>query len=662
MIQNRTNVTKIPIPLGIWVGHLVGRRGVNMRWLHIQSGGAHITANDAEVIIRSRDSHVRARAVKMVRRQLNAMLRFGAHDTRLPFHFDYVLLESAFGCDPRVGFFPRNDEVANSVVKKDKLFQLVPMSRSVHEGRSTRSTTVTNETMAVGGDGGAGYIGSGRCSDSGSVNIVNAALISHVTCRVTTATRTNTCGCGCDVTAGDQFKVDMRWPPTPQDLSCAREKDPAPVPFTSPTLAIATTHNARVMDASGAGSPATVMRFHAASTASGNCSCSANGGPKSRGRDGEGSSSDARLLRPLMPVAETLAVAARAAVEQKPGFDMLKMRFHLGKHMFRNLGARAGRRDLSVLELQGAGAGRGCFQSVFSTWVPSSAVPRVTSWLTDSLGFCLADTKTTATLHVINQELNIHYSIALAMERGDESTSSLRKVKVGGSGSRFHSVSLLAAPKQLDLRLKLVGQSNHWYGQEGNILDSDADADAHSTARRVAAAVRMEGFEGFTRSKRGLPRNRHLEYARHKTKFVYEGYLPTSGGGGQRLRVSVTQVQDDKGTHFEISGCLPDADAQLRQLLTQQQRPAAVAADPSDEFVPEWRRRGRSASSTGRCGVSGSVVHDSANSTPTRTRATTTHCPSLDLHPWAVASLIGLSDFITKLNRHLDDEMEGVTE
>ncbi|GIL89493.1 hypothetical protein Vretifemale_17251 [Volvox reticuliferus] len=351
-----------------------------------------------------------------------------------------------------------------------------------------------------------------------------------------------------------------------------------------------------------------------------------------------------------MPVADALAAAACAASKHEPGFDTLKMRFHLGKHMFRNLGTRAGRTELSVLELQGSGAGRGCFQSVFSTWVPASAVPRVTSWLTDSLGFSLADTKTTATLHVINQELNIHYSIALAMERGIESTSSLRKVKVGGA--RFHSVALLAAPKQLDLRLKMVAQSNDRYQQEALACDTDA----HSTARRVAAAVRMEGFEGFTRSKRGLPRNRHLEYARRKTKFVYEGYLPTSGGGGQRLRVSVTQVQDDKGTHFEISGCLPDADAQLRQLLTQQQRPAASAAEHTEGFIPGWRHRSRSTSSTGSCSVSDCALDDSGSSTPTRTRPTTMHDASGDPHPWALASLIGLSDFIAKLNRHLDDE------
>ncbi|GIL42186.1 hypothetical protein Vafri_253 [Volvox africanus] len=568
------------------------------------------------------------------------------------------------------------------------------MSRSGHEGGSTRSTTATNETIAVDGDGGAGYVGNGSYSDSGSVTSISAALMAEVTCRVTMATRTNMCGGGGDVTAGDRFKADVRWPPTSKDLLCSEEEDTAPVPFTPPASAIATTHTARVTDASGDGTPATVLRFHAASTASGNCSCSANGGTLSKGGDDEGASSDAHLLRlqPLMPVAETLAEAARAAAAQEPGFDTLKMRFHLGKQMFRNLGARAGRTDLSALELQGAGAGRGCFQSVFSTWVPASAVPRVTSWLTSSLGFCLADTKTTATLHVINQELNIHkttatlhvinqelnihYSIALAMERGDDSTASLRKVKAGGS--KTSSVTLMAAPQQLDLRLKLIPQF-----REHPALACDADA--HSTARRVAAAVRMEGFDGFTRSKRGLPRNRHLEYARRKTKFVYEGYLPISGGGGQRLRVSVTQVQDDKGMHFEISGCLPEVDFTLRQLLTihqqqqkqkqaLQQRPlrrqlSEISRRSVNWAIPRWQLYSRSRSgggadagagasvARGHCQLCEMAVTGSISSSPG---------PILNSSPpadaelnaardsmWAEAALSTLSEFIVRMNRQM---------
>ncbi|GIL96044.1 hypothetical protein Vretimale_1936, partial [Volvox reticuliferus] len=326
----------------------------------------------------------------------------------------------------------------------------------------------------------------------------------------------------------------------------------------------------------------------------------------------------------------------------------------------------------------GSGAGRGCFQSVFSTWVPASAVPRVTSWLTDSLGFSLADTKTTATLHVINQELNIHYSIALAMERGDDSTASLRKIKAGGS--KNPSVTLMAAPQQLDLRLKLIPQF-----REHPALACDTDA--HSTARRVAAAVRMEGFEGFTRSKRGLPRNRHLEYARRKTKFVYEGYLPTSGGGGQRLRVSVTQVQDDKGTHFEISGCLPEVDATLRQLLKMQQREqqmkrhqelqqygrlrrqsSAGITHYSDNFAnPKWRRYSRSSgggggggSARGGAGAGFSGARGDSQWCERAVTSPTTPPPeyaelNAPYYPvWAEAALATLSEFLAQMNRHLD--------
>ncbi|GLC72142.1 hypothetical protein PLESTF_001211600 [Pleodorina starrii] len=338
------------------------------------------------------------------------------------------------------------------------------------------------------------------------------------------------------------------------------------------------------------------------------------------------------------------------------------------------------------------GGGRGAYQSVFSNYVPASAVPRVTSWLTGVLGFCLVASKTSATLHVINQELNVHYGIALAMgAAGDDSSASLRKVKVGGGKS--HSVALLAAPHQMDLRLRLITQFREHPGVA-------CDADAHSTARRVAAAVRTEGFEGFLRSKRGLPRNRHLEYGRRKTKLVYEGRFPApslqqqQGGGccgGQLLRVTVTHVQDDQGSHWEISGCLPEVDAALRQTLPrqqqqQQQRPApAPAAEPPACFVPEWRRgrssgggaagpqapgdggfvpdwrRGRSSGGGG--GAADRRLYDSASSSPTCTplRGATSsppHSPkpTADSKPdvdarWAVAALEQLSEFVTRLNR-----------
>ncbi|GLC52003.1 hypothetical protein PLESTB_000571900 [Pleodorina starrii] len=350
------------------------------------------------------------------------------------------------------------------------------------------------------------------------------------------------------------------------------------------------------------------------------------------------------------------------------------------------------------------GGGRGAYQSVFSNYVPASAVPRVTSWLTGVLGFCLVASKTSATLHVINQELNVHYGIALAMgAAGHDSSASLRKVKVGGGKS--HSVALLAAPHQMDLRLRLVAQSQSAQREQPGLSYS---ADARSTARRVAAAVCTEGFEGFLRSKRGLPRNRHLEYGRRKTKLVYEGRFPPpssqqqqQGGGccgGQLLRVSVTQVQDNQGSHWEISGCLPEVDAVLRQTLPnqqqqqQQQRPApAPAAESPACVVPEWRRgrssgggatgpqapsagnfvpdwrRGRSSGGGG--GAADRRLYDSASSSPAPASSPASSPPSFpasfpafppaatSTYPgggvdaqWSNLYLTVLSGFITRLN------------
>ncbi|GIL42189.1 hypothetical protein Vafri_251 [Volvox africanus] len=584
--SNRTDVIKLPLPAGIKAGFVVGRGGHNCRWLHYNSRGAHITVNDTAISIRARDNHVRALAIQLVRRQLEAMLRLSIYDCSNPVRLDYVLLSSAFGADPRVRFCPRKDEAAAVLGHKDSLFELVPNPEDVRKFPPEEFESIP-----------------GPCED----------------CSLDASSPSNS-----DKTESDANENTSSPHQVRRDQDGERDQDLAQMWDRQQQTGD---------DTDGA------TRFHAATAVAASNACGAASTALATAGPGAKRSGGPPLLA---SAARALAAAAHKAACREPSFDVLKIRFKLGKSLFRNVGPRAGRTDLSVAELEGAGAGRGCFQSVFSTWVPASAVPRVTSWLTSSLGFCLADTKTTATLHVINQELNIHYSIALAMERGDDSTASLRKVKAGGS--KTSSVTLMAAPQQLDLRLKLIPQF-----REHPALACDADA--HSTARRVAAAVRMEGFDGFTRSKRGLPRNRHLEYARRKTKFVYEGYLPTSGGGGQRLRVSVTQVQDDKGTHFEISGCLPDADAQLRQLLTQQQRPAAVAADHPEEYVPEWRRRGRSASSTGRCSVSGSGVHDSASSTPTRTRATT---PDPDTR-WAIGALTTLSQFIEDLNSFLGD-------
>ncbi|GLI70523.1 hypothetical protein VaNZ11_015418, partial [Volvox africanus] len=597
---SRPEVVKLPLPPGLKASTVVGRGGHNVRWIHFHSGGAHITVNDTGITIRAKEIHVRERAFVLVQRQLDAAKRLAITHDGVPSspRLDYILLEAAFGTDPRVRFRHRQDEVVSALGLKDKLFELAPAAW-----------------------------------DCGSPNQLRGRL--------------------CDVAEGPMPKRDQDGE-RDQDLARMWDRQQQPED-----------------DTDGA------TRFHAATAVATSNACVAASTALATAAHVAKRSGSPPLLA---SAARALAAAAHKAACREPSFDVLKIRFKLGKSLFRNLGPRAGRTDLSVAELEGAGAGRGCFQSVFSTWVPSSAVPRVTSWLTDSLGFCLADTKTTATLHVINQELNIHYSIALAMERGDDSTASLRKVKAGGS--KNPSVTLMAAPQQLDLRLKLISQF-----REHPALACDADA--HSTARRVAAAVRMEGFEGFTRSKRGLPRNRHLEYARHKTKFVYEGYLPTSGGGGQRLRVSVTQVQDDKGTHFEISGGLPKVDATLRQLLTihqqeqqqkhaQQQRPlrrqlsAEVSHRSNNWAIPRWQRYSCSSSggdagagagasvSRGDCqlcerAVTGSICSfpgPSHNSSPPADAELNAPHNAM----WAEAALSTLSEFLALMNRHLCQE------
>ncbi|GLI70524.1 hypothetical protein VaNZ11_015439, partial [Volvox africanus] len=462
--SNRTDVIKLPLPAGIKAGFVVGRGGHNCRWLHYNSRGAHITVNDTAISIRAKDNHVRARAIQLVRRQLEAMLRLAIYGCSNPVRLDYVLLSSAFGADPRVRFCSRKDEVAAFLGHKDSLFELVPNREDVSKFPAEKFE---------------GILGPSKdCSFDASASSKTDTLKSDE--------HENT-------SSPHQLRRDQDGE-RDQDLARMWDRQQQPED-----------------DTDGA------TRFHAATAVATSNACVAASTALATAAHVAKRSGSPPLLA---SAARALAAAAHKAACREPSFDVLKIRFKLGKSLFRNLGPRAGRTDLSVAELEGAGAGRGCFQSVFSTWVPSSAVPRVTSWLTDSLGFCLADTKTTATLHVINQELNIHYSIALAMERGDDSTASLRKVKAGGS--KNPSVTLMAAPQQLDLRLKLISQF-----REHPALACDADA--HSTARRVAAAVRMEGFEGFTRSKRGLPRNRHLEYARHKTKFVYEGYLPVRG-------------------------------------------------------------------------------------------------------------------------------------
>ncbi|EFJ45832.1 hypothetical protein VOLCADRAFT_93963 [Volvox carteri f. nagariensis] len=147
-------------------------------------------------------------------------------------------------------------------------------------------------------------------------------------------------------------------------------------------------------------------------------------------------------------LAATLEDAALKAARKTPRFDVLKMRFNLGKQYFYNLDGLAKMQNLTLDDIKGLKNSPSKSNSVFSNYVPASTVPRVTSWLTDVLGFSLTDTKTTATLHVIDAELNVQYTVALTLPYEDEDEEAgCYMVKLQG-GRR----------EGLDLRMKLLGQ------------------------------------------------------------------------------------------------------------------------------------------------------------------------------------------------------------
>ncbi|GLC52002.1 hypothetical protein PLESTB_000571800 [Pleodorina starrii] len=589
------------------------------------------------------------------------------HDCALPIRIDYILLDSAFGVDPRIRFSRRIDEVAAAIGIKDHIYALVPALGPVAPAAAEATQRPGPARPERGG--GPSTSSSAPASPSDRCFWLRAKV----------AASPSACA------------------EVPRDEDAERDQG----------LHAGAWDKQQSANGGDDGAEGTA-RFHAATAAP-----TFWDGAVKRCGGGGGGGGDYSVL--VASAGRALAATAHKAACREPCFDVIKLRFKLGKSLFRNLGPRAGKTELSIADLEGATGcgGRGAYQSVFSNYVPASAVPRVTSWLTGVLGFCLVASKTSATLHVINQELNVHYGIALAMgAAGDDSSASLRKVKVGGGKS--HSVALLAAPHQMDLRLRLITQF-----REHPCLSYSADA--HSTARRMAAAVRTEGFEGFLRSKRGLPRNRHLEYGRRKTKLVYEGRFPApspslhhhhhQGGGccgGQLLRVTVTHVQDDQGSHWEISGCLPEVNAALSRTVSQhqhqqQQQPTAhpSAAEPPACFVPEWRR-GRATGSCGNAspqapGVGGFVpewrrgrsrgddstclnaprdfvpewrrgrIHDSASSSPACTplRGATPSPPHSPARArdatsdpdagWAVGALATLAGFVSELNKQIED-------
>ncbi len=58
------------------------------------------------------------------------------------------------------------------------------------------------------------------------------------------------------------------------------------------------------------------------------------------------------------------------------------------------------------------------FKSVYSNGVTAAAQARLAAWLRNRHGFRLADSKTTASLHVVDPLLNVQYSIAIGLAEG----------------------------------------------------------------------------------------------------------------------------------------------------------------------------------------------------------------------------------------------------
>ncbi|GIL96043.1 hypothetical protein Vretimale_1937, partial [Volvox reticuliferus] len=271
---SRPEVVKLPLPPGLKASTVVGRGGHNVRWIHFHSGGAHITVNDTGITIRAKETHVRERAIVLVQRQLDAAKRLAiTHDGGLSSpRLDYILLEPAFGADPRVRFRHRQDDVVSALGLRDKLFELEPASR-----------------------------------DCGSSHLL---LLRGRPCTV------------------------AECPPSTRDQDGERDQD-------------LTRMWDRQQQAGDDNDGAT--RFHAATAAAASPASFAAATALATGEAGAKRCGCPPLLA---SAARALAAAAHKAACREPSFDALKIRFKLGKSLFRNLGPRASRTDLSVAELE----------------------------------------------------------------------------------------------------------------------------------------------------------------------------------------------------------------------------------------------------------------------------------------------------------------------
>ncbi|GLI70549.1 hypothetical protein VaNZ11_015468 [Volvox africanus] len=297
---------------------------------------------------------------------------------------------------------------------------------------------------------------------------------------------------------------------------------------------------------------------------------------------------------------DALEDAARKARANAPSFDVLKVRFNLGKQYFCNLDGLEQRHGLRLKNLKDLQSDASRPQMVFSNFVPSSAVPRITSWLTGFLGFSLVNIKTTATLHVIDDALNVKYAVALTLnETGNRSRLViLRKVK--SASTKCHTVVLLSGPEGLDLRIKLLGQRRELQ-----------DPKATAVAAQIVQICNSMGYSAATGHGRGgaaakglLPPHTTLDTSRKKTKRVYMGtYYPHNNNTGiashartcshackrrgklpnlpSLMKLSVVTLEDTATgeTHTEITGTIPELNFWLEQLMLRDPGGGNCAAD-----------------------------------------------------------------------------------
>ncbi|KAG2496064.1 hypothetical protein HYH03_005983 [Edaphochlamys debaryana] len=266
-------------------------------------------------------------------------------------------------------------------------------------------------------------------------------------------------------------------------------------------------------------------------------------------------------LGPNGPGAAALSAAARtAAAQQTPPLSLLCLRFGLGKQFFFNLPSV---HCMTLDQLQGLYGTAGVSQAVFSNAFPSPLVAPLERWLTGEggLGFVRVKAEEVATIHIVNERLNIKYTVDVVFD--SDGTTRLERMR--GALDVLHFAALLAGPRQLDARVKLIGRRGERQMHE--------DPTARSVAAAVVAACNGAGGLRALASAPGrhLPPDMRLETSRRKSKAAYEGILQVPGGGrAVRLRVTIKRVQEEQpggGSYTEVAGSIPDLDSELAELL-----------------------------------------------------------------------------------------------